>query len=102
MGEYHNGYSFRSNVFFSSYLSGLIQRYPEIFEGDGTTSQYQANFGKKWKAYATIYELAEGNIERFDSVVEQPLEKCLLFLSFKADKALLENLMHKEIMKQQS
>jgi hypothetical protein len=34
-----------------------------------------------------------------DEVTKQPLEKCLLFLSFKADKQLLESLMHKEMMK---
>jgi len=102
VGEHYNGYPLWSDVFFSSYLNGLVPRYPEIFDGDGITSQYQANFGKKWKAYATIFELAEGNIERIDSVVQQPLEKCLLYLAFKQDKAVLENLMHKEAMKQTS
>jgi hypothetical protein len=34
-----------------------------------------------------------------DEVVNEPLEKCLLFLSFRADKVLLDNLVHKEMMK---
>jgi len=34
-----------------------------------------------------------------DEVITEPLEKCLLFLSYKADKQLLENMMHKEAMK---
>ena len=76
-----------------------MERYPELFDADGHSSQHQANFAKKWAAYTTIYELAEGNILRFDKVVEEPLEKCLLFLAYKADKNQLENLLHKEAMK---
>jgi hypothetical protein len=34
-----------------------------------------------------------------DKVVEEPLEKCLLFLAYRADKVLLEDLMHKDAMK---
>ena len=86
-------------VFFSSFTNGLVERYPELYEGTGTPTQHQVNFGKKWKAYTTIYELADGDIRRFDEVALEPLEKCLLFLSFKADKQLLENMMHKEAMK---
>jgi hypothetical protein len=88
-----------SNVFFSSYVNGLSARYPELFEGDGTSTQHQINFGKKWKGYASIYELADGDIKKMDVVVNEPLEKCLLFLSYKADKVLLDNLVHKEMMK---
>ena len=86
-------------VFFYQFATGLAERYPELFEGDGVTSQHQYNFGKKWKNYATIFELAEGDIEKLDRVVEQPLEKCLLFLAFKADKNQLETLLHKEALK---
>jgi hypothetical protein len=97
--ETEYGFTFWNHVFFSSYLDGLVQRYPEIFEGSGNSSQYQANFGKKWKAYSTVYELADGNISRLDEVVQEPLEKCLLFLSYRADKILLEDLVHREMMK---
>lgn len=93
------GYPLWLFVFFYQFATGLNERYPEIFDGDGATSQHSYNFSKKWSSYATIYELAEGNIERFDSVVEQPLEKCLLFLAFKADKVQLETLLHKESLK---
>jgi hypothetical protein len=34
-----------------------------------------------------------------DDVVEEPLEKCLLWLSYQADKAQLEELLHKQAMK---
>jgi len=95
-----NGYTLGSHVFFSTFATGLIERYPELFEGvAGTSSQHQINFGRKWKAYATIIELANGDIQQIDNVVKEPLEKCLLFLSYKADKSTLEGLLHKEAMK---
>jgi len=87
------------HVFFCSFAKGLAERYPEVFEGDGTSSQHQVNFGKKWRSYATIVELAGGDIKEIDEVVKEPLEKCLLFLAYRADKNQLEQLMHKEAMK---
>lgn len=86
-------------VFFSSFANGLNERYPEIFDGDGVESKHQANFARKWRSYSTIYELAGGNIQKIDEVVEEPLEKCLLFLSYKSDMSRLETLIHKESLK---
>ncbi len=34
-----------------------------------------------------------------DEVVKLPLEQCLLFLAYRADKILLEELMHKDMVK---
>jgi len=34
----------------------------------------------------------------FDKVLSKPLEECLLFLCYKADKAMVEQLQHKEMM----
>lgn len=42
------------------------------------------------------------DILRIDDVVSQPLSKCLLYLSYKADKGLLEELLHKESLKKMS
>jgi hypothetical protein len=85
-----------STFFFIQFVNGLVERYPEIFDGGGSPSQHQANFAKKWSSYATIVELADGDITRFDIISEQPLEKCLMYLAYRADKVLVENLMHKE------
>jgi hypothetical protein len=93
-----NGYSLWITFFFLRFADKLVQFYPELFEGGGSASQHQANFGKKWGTYATIVELAENDILRFDKVVEEELEKCLLFLAYKADKAQLETLMNRELM----
>ena len=93
------GYPLWHFVFFSQFANGLNERYPEIFDSEGVSSQHQYNFARKWRSYSTIYELAEGNIERIDTVVLQPLEKCLLFLAFKSDRNQLETLLHKESLK---
>jgi len=87
------------HFFFVRFFNGLTERYPELFEGDGSSSQHAANFAKKWAAYSTINELANGDILKFEEVTLQPLEKCLLHLAYKADKQQLENLLHKEAMK---
>ena len=86
-------------VFFCKFVNGLVEFYPEIYDGDGTASQHQVNFGRKWGAYSAIIELTSGDLLKIDEVTQQPLEKCLLFLSYKADKNHLETLMHTEAMK---
>jgi hypothetical protein len=93
------GYTLWHFVFFSQFANGLNERYPELFDGEGVSSQHQYNFGRKWRSYSTIFELAEGDIEKIDRIVEEPLEKCLLFLAYKADKNQLETLLHREVIK---
>ena len=44
-------------------------------------------------------ELANGDILKFDEIVKQPLEKCLLYLAYKSDTALVQEMMHKQTMK---
>ena len=85
--------------FFCSFVSGLAERYPELYDGEGYQSQHQANFGKKWQAYSTIIELAGGDITKIDSVIKEPLEKCLLYLAYTTDRNHTETLMHKESIK---
>jgi hypothetical protein len=95
----NNGHSLWCSVFFYQFASGLGERYPELFEGDGTSTQHQINFAKKWKNYTAVFELAGGDIQKMDTVTELPLEQCLLFLAYRADKALLESMMHREMIK---
>jgi hypothetical protein len=90
------------SVFFYQFVNGLTERYPELYDGDGYSSRHQANFGKKWGAYSTLVTLSQDNILRFDEIVELPLEKCLLYLAFQADKGKLEELLHKEALKKVS
>ena len=103
MGRGWNGYSLWCLVFFCSFVNRLIEFYPEIFDSEsGDSSHHQINFSKKWAAYTTIYELAEGDILKYEKVTQEPLEKCLLYLCYKADKVQLENIMHKEALKRVS
>ena len=90
------------HCFFCKFASGLSERYPELFEGDGTATQHQINFAKKWKNYTAVFELAGGDIQKMDDVTNLPLEQCLLFLAYRADKGLLESMMHREAMKNRS
>ena len=94
-----NGYTLWMSVFFSQFVNRLVQFYPEIYDGGGAESQFQINFAKKWKSYSSIYELAKGDITKFDEVIDLPLEKCLLYLCYAADKNSLEAMMHNEAMK---
>lgn len=91
-----NAYPLRCTFFFIQFINGLTERYPEVFDGGGSSSPIQENFGKKWGSYITIVELADNDITRFDAIAEEPLEKCLLYLCYKADKAVVENAIHKE------
>jgi hypothetical protein len=85
-----------STFFFIQFINGLTERYPEIFDGGGSSSPIQENFGKKWGSYITIVELADNDITRFDLISQEPLEKCLLYLCYKADKSVVEQTLHKE------
>ena len=44
-------------------------------------------------------ELADNDLLKIEIVTREPLEKCLLYLAYKADKNQLEMLMHREAMK---
>lgn len=44
-------------------------------------------------------QLCDNNVLKIDEVVQQPLEKCLLFLAYQADKVQLEDMLHREMMK---
>ena len=97
-GKY--GCSFRCSVFFYQFVKGLIEKYPEIFDSEGgDSSQHQINFGKKWGAYQSLITLSGGELLNIDEIVRQPLEKCLLFLSYHSDYNLLQNMIHKESLK---
>lgn len=44
-------------------------------------------------------ELSDNDILKIDTVTKEPLEKCLLYLAYRADKNQLEMLMHREALK---
>ena len=95
-----NGCTLWCSVFFCEFVNGLVEFYPELYDTDnGSPSELQANFGKKWAAYSTLIDLAGGDITKIDLVTREPLEKCLLYLAFKSDRNKTETLLHNEAMK---
>lgn len=99
-----DGCSLRLFFFLQSYLQGIVERYPEIFdgggiEGPGSESAHQANFGAKWGPYQSIVILANDDLLKFDDIVKRPLEECLLNLAYRADKNQLDSLIHKANMR---
>ena len=68
-------------------------------EGEGSSTSAQANFGRRWGWYQSIYELAQGDVRRFDEVTELPLHQCLTMLWYLKDKANLENKLIKQAHK---
>ena len=74
-----------------------MEFYPELFDSDfsgGSTTQAEINFGKKWKSYASLIQLANGDITRIDEITNLPLETCLLKLAYDADRAELEKMLY--------
>jgi predicted transport protein len=43
-------------------------------------------------------QLSGEDVLKVDEVVTQPLEKCLLYLAYKADKSFLEGQIHREML----
>lgn len=97
------GFSFWLFFFLQSYLLGLLERYPEIFDGGGIDGQqpggtHQINFARKWKGYQSIAILANGDITKFSQITSRPLEECLLYLCYLSDKNTMEQAIHRATM----
>ena len=69
-------------------LSRLMTDYLEQEE----ESQYSAvsQFGQKWGWYQSIYQLAQGDIRRFEHITELNIHQCLTLLSFEKEKSEIE------------
>jgi len=98
------GFSLWLFFFLHSYLQGLTERYPEIFDGPGIEagnpeSTYQATFSQKWRGYQSIAILAREDITKFEEVTSRPLEECLLYLCYTSDKVQMEKQIHKANMR---
>ena len=89
--------------FLQSYLQGLTERYPEIFEGGGInqsdpSSVHSANFARKWRGYQSAAILAGEDLTKFNLILAKPLEECLLFLCYLTDKNQMEANIHRATM----
>ena len=77
--------------FFFEFVERTSDKYPEIFNGSGTSEGKQASdFWFKWGWYATIVELASNDLLKINEVLEMQANEMLLFLAHKLDRAKLE------------
>lgn len=70
----------------------VIKQYSELFGAEEEQNPYSESvqFGKRWGWYQSIYQLAKGDITKFDAVTEQGLFKALTLLTFEKQKAAIE------------
>jgi hypothetical protein len=75
----------------------IISSYSELFgtadkdeQEDGNEFSEQAQFGKQWGWYQSVYALAQGDITRFDTVTGYRLTMCLNYLTFEKQKQEIE------------
>jgi hypothetical protein len=72
-----------------------IDSYPVLFgEQDDQEEQNDfsetTQFGKQWGWYQSIYQLAKGDITKFERVTETGLFECLTMLTFEKQKSEIE------------
>jgi hypothetical protein len=73
--------------FFLSFRKRTTARYPDLFgEGDNQYSP-ESQFGRKWGWYSSFYQLAQGDVTRFERVGRLGVHEALTFLVFEKAKA---------------
>jgi hypothetical protein len=74
--------------------------YADLFGGE-ESNEYskQGQFSKQWGWYATIYQLAKGDIRQFAEITQLQLHECLHFLTFEKQKQEVENDLIKKSIK---
>jgi hypothetical protein len=75
----------------------IIDSYAYLFgtadkdeQEDANEFSEQAQFGKQWGWYQSIYALAQGDVTRFDTVTGYRLTQCLTYLTFEKQKQEIE------------
>ena len=75
----------------------IIDSYAYLFgtadkdeQEDGNEFSEQAQFGKQWGWYQSIYAAAKGDITKFDDVTRLRLTKALTYLTFEKQKNDIE------------
>lgn len=83
---------FGANVFLQ-FRQRIIEKYDELFGEQQTDADYSATaqFGRRWGWYSSIYAIAQGDVTRFDTVTELPINQCLTYLTFEKQKNKIES-----------
>ena len=80
-----------SLLFFLPFRDRLIQTYDQLFRaGGGESYSAVSQFGEKWGWYQSIYQLAQGDIRRFEHITELNIHQCLTLLSFEKERSEIE------------
>ena len=80
-----------SIFFFVEFRTGLIEKYDELFRGNGDKSLDSfSQFTKKWGWYQSIAALAQFDIRGFEDITKLGVHECFMMLSFMKDKNELE------------
>jgi hypothetical protein len=83
--------------FFLSFRDQIVKIYDELFGGGGGDDfSAEANFGKKWGWYQSIYGLSGGDVTRINTITKIPLHQCLTWLAFEKDKNEVESKLIKQ------
>jgi len=93
------GYTLWGFFLLYNFVDGLTKRYTELFdEAEEPSNAHQATFGRKWKGYASVAQLANEDITKFDEILKLPLEQCLLYLAYRSDVNKVKELEHKQML----
>ena len=80
-----------SMFFFSEFRNGLINNYPEIFDGgQGDTTSSLSQFQSKYGWFHSIWALSGGDITKVKDITKLNMHECLMMLAYIKDKNELE------------
>ena len=75
------------------FKKGFIEQYSDLFgEGNDNVDEFseEQQFNVGWGWYNAFYQLAQGDVRRFDEVGKLPLSQCLTFISYEKQKQEIE------------
>lgn len=78
-------------AFFFDFAQRMRERFDGLYtERSGTLGNSEANFGRKWGWYQSVYAAAQGDILRFNAVTKLPITQLLTWLTFEKEKTEIE------------
>ena len=90
-------------LWFLSFREQITKLYAGLFteatETEGTSTSAQANFGKKWGWYQSIFTIAQEDAAKIDQATKLPVHTCLMYLEYIKDKTTIENALIKKAYK---
>ncbi len=82
-------------LFFFEFSQRIVKSYPEIYSSTTSEGTSASDYFDKWKWYATLNELAHGNILNFEKILNLNVHEIHTFLAHKIDRAKLEEELRK-------